>query len=205
MASNRAALEVIQKTESLRQKFFAGDPSTLFHELRRFLYTQGVESTMYSAARIPSSGTLGGQVGSSMHGVFSVDNGFHCEFRAMVAVESAKERTVINTLIFALRVFIDVDGDGNGGRLQILLNHLHDAIFDLDEMYSALLQFLSDNGWEQHRFSPESSSRVSLASNMVFERQFRGEHEFTSMFHQLKPILDFHPMVGSHLPIVSPL
>ena len=202
--SNSLALTVIEKTKTFEKKYFAGDPSTLFHELRRFLFCHGIDSKMYSAARIPSSMHASSRGGSSLQEVYSVDNGFFCEFRSMVAVESAEKRTVINTLIFVLRVFIDAEGDGNNGKLQILLNHLHDAIFDLDDMYSALLQFLCENCWEQHCNMRESQSRISLASNMVFERSFKGEQEFTSMFYKLKPILEFHQMVGSHLPIESP-
>jgi hypothetical protein len=204
--SNSLALTVIEKTEKLNKKFFAGDPSTLFHELRRFLYSQGVDSKMYSAAQLPSIMTATGrQTGNSMKGVYNIDNGFFCEFRSMVSVGAAEKRTVINTLIFVLRVFIDVDGDGNSGKIQILLNHLHDAIFDLDDMYSALLQFLCENNWEQPCTACDgSSSRMSLVSNMIFERHFKGEHEFTSMYYKLKPILEYHQMVGSHLPIESP-
>jgi hypothetical protein len=201
------AMTVLEKTNALDNKFFAGDPSTLFHELRRFLYSQGVESKIFTAAKLPSivTATGGIQTSTSMKGVYSIDNGFFCEFRSMVVVGSAEKRTVINTLMFVLRVFIDYDVDGKSGKIQILLNHLHDAIFDLDDMYSALLQFLCENNWEQPCIVCDgSSSRMSLVSNMIFERRFKGEHEFTSMYYKLKPILEFHQMVGSHLPIESP-
>jgi hypothetical protein len=205
-STNMLAMTVLEKTNALDNKFFAGDPSTLFHELRRFLYTQGVESKVFTAAKLPSimTATGGIQTSTSMKGVYSIDNGFFCEFRSMVAVGSAEKRTVINTLMFVLRVFIDYDGDGNSGRIQILLNHLHDAIFDLDDMHSAMLKFLRENNWEQSCIPCESMSRMSLVSSMIFERSFTGEHEFTSMFYKLKPILEFHQMVGSHLPIESP-
>lgn len=200
------AMTVLEKTNALDNKFFAGDPATLFHELRRFLYSQGVESKIFTAAKLPSimTATGGIQTSTSMKGVYSIDNGFFCEFRSMVAVGSAEKRTVINTLMFVLRVFIDYDGDGNSGKIQILLNHLHDAIFDLDDMHSAMLKFLRENNWEQSCIPYEGVSRMSLASSMIFERSFTGEHEFTSMYYKLKPTLEFHQMVGSHLPIESP-
>lgn len=185
------------------KKYFAGDPATMFHELRRFLFSQGVESKLYSASKLPSNRDPSAQTGSAVIGVFNVDNAFFSEFRSMVAVEAAEKRTVINTLIFILRVFIHSEGDGNHGTVQIMLNHLHDAIFDLEEMYSALIGFLSENNWEQHQPSCESR-RLSLTSNMVFQRDFAGVHEFTSMYYKLKPILEFHQMVGSHLPIEAP-
>jgi hypothetical protein len=207
-STNSLAMTVLAKTDALKDKFFAGDPSTLFHELRRFLYSQGVDSKIFTAAKLPSIATATGgvQTGTSTKGFYSIDNGFFSEFRSMVAVGSAEKRTVINTLIFAMRVFIDYDGDGNSGKVQILLNHLHDAIFDLDDMHSAMLQFLCENRWGQPCIACQggSSSRMSLASNMIFERDFRGEHEFTSMYYKLKPILETHQMVGSHLPIESP-
>ena len=199
---NSLALVVLDNVSKVEKKFFAGDPGTLFHELRRFLFSQGVDSKLYSSARLPASFT--GQSGSiSSGGVFSIDNAFFSEFWSMVAVESAEKRTVINTLIFVLRVFIKGEGDGNQGTVQVMLNHLHDGIFDLEDMYSALLRFLCENNWEHNKIGCEIS-RLSLASNMVFQRDFSGEHEFTSMYYKLKPILEYHQMVGSHLPIESP-
>jgi hypothetical protein len=200
---NSLALTVIQKASACEQKFFAGDPATMFHELRRFLFFQGVDSKLYSASRLPTA-AIGSQSGSALTGVFSVDNAFFSEFRSMVALESAVKRTVVNTLVFVLRVFIDSQGDGNRGTVQMMLNHLHDGIFELEPMYSALIQFLSENHWEQHQPSGACRGQLSLASSMVFQREFSGVHEFASMFHRLKPILEFHQMVGSHLPIEAP-
>lgn len=202
--SNSMALTVIETAKKCEKKYFAGDPATMFHELRRFLFSQGVDSKLYSAAKLPApSNQFEASSGSLSKGVLSIDNAFFSEFRSMVAVEAAEKRTVINTLIFVLRVFIQSEGDGNTGSVQIVLNHLHDGIFDLEDMYSALLQFLQENHWEQ--FQPScNASRMSLTSNMVFQREFSGVHDFTSMFFKLKRILDYHQMVGSHLPIEAP-
>jgi hypothetical protein len=199
---NSLALTVIQKASECEKKFFAGDPATMFHELRRFLFFQGVDSKLYSASRLPTA-AISSQSGSALMGVFSVDNAFFSEFRSMVALESAVKRTVVNTLVFVLRVFIDSEGDGNRGTVQMMLNHLHDGIFELEPKYSALIQFLSENHWEQHQ-SSSAGRQLSLTSSMVFQREFSGVHQFASMFHRLKPILEFHQMVGSHLPIEAP-
>lgn len=200
------ALTVIKRMQKCEEKYFSGDPATMFHELRRFLFTQGVDSKLYSVTKIPvssSSSSITGQSGNSLKGVSNVDNGFFSEFRSMVAVESAEKRTVVNTLIFSLRVFINSESDGNQGIMQIVLNHLHDGIFDLEDMYSALIKFLYENSWEQSPARCEARL-LSLTSNMVFERSFSGVHEFTSMYYRLKPVLEFHQMVGSHLPIEAP-
>jgi hypothetical protein len=196
------ALIVLDKANKLENHFFAGDPATTFHELRRFLFSQGVDSKLYSASKIPSN--FQSQSGSiSAGGVLGIDNAFFSEFRSMVAVESTEKRVVLNTLIFVLRVFMDYGGDGNNGIVQIMLNHLHDGIFELNWVYSPLCEFLKEHNWEQHSAS-EQAGYLSLTSNMVFETRFRGVHEFTSMYYKLKPILEYHQMVGSNLPIESP-
>lgn len=205
--TNSMALTVIETAQKCEKKYFAGDPATMFHELRRFLFSQGVDSKLYSVAKLPNN-SFSNQIGSDStsslsKGVMSVDNAFFSEFRSMVAVEAAEKRTVINTLIFVLRVFIQGGGDGSKGSVQIVLNHLHDGIFDLEDMYSALLQFLEENHWERFQSSCEAS-RLSLTSDMVFQREFSGVHEFTSMYFKLKRVLDYHQMVGSHLPIEAP-
>ena len=202
-SSSSALVAVVNTVRRCENKYFAGDPATMFHELRRFLFSQGVDSKLYSGSRMPSiiTSSIGSSSSTTVAGVFNVDNAFFSEFRSMVAVEAAEKRTVVNTLIFTLRVFIHGDGDGSRGTIQMVLNHLHDSIFDLDDMYSALIGFLTERSWEQHQ---PTCSRLSLTSNMVFERNFAGVHQFTSEYYKLKPILEFHRMVGSHLPIEAP-
>lgn len=189
------ALVVLNKADTFEKRYFAGDPSTTFHELRRFLFMQGVDSKLYSACKLP------GSYSSPAVELFSIENAFFSEYRSMVAVECAEKRLVLNTLIFVLRVFISNGGDGNSGSMQILLNHLHDGIFELNWMYSPLCQFLQDNHWEQ---SPSSGGGLSLVTEMVYQHPFSGVHEFTSMYFKLKPVLEKYEMVGSNLPIEAP-
>jgi hypothetical protein len=191
-----SALVLLKKTDKFERRYFAGDPATTFHELRRFLFMQGVDSKLYSACKLPSR-----SYPSPSLELFSIDNAFFSEFRSMVAVECAKKRTVLNTLIFVLRVFISSDGDGNSGTMQVLLNHLHDGIYELNQMYSPLCQFLNDNHWEP---SPAAGTGLSLVTEMVFQYPFSGVHEFTSMYFKLQPVLDKYEMVGCNLPIESP-
>ena len=193
------ALIVLGQADKLEKVYFAGDPATTFHELRRFLFMHGVDTKLYSASKVPS-GFSGRSTNITME-VFSIENAFFSEFRSMVAVETAHKRTVLNTLILVLRVFFDSGGDGNSGTVQIMLNHLHDGIHELSDMYSALCGFLVEHKWEQHSQLP---SRLSLTSNMVFQRSFNGVHDFTSMYWQLEPVLLKHDVVGSNLPIESP-
>jgi hypothetical protein len=195
------ALVVLDKAKQIESKYFAGDPSTTFHEIRRFLFTQGVDTKLYSSARVLNMGERQTSYASSE--VKNSNNSFFSEFRSMVAVESAEQRLVLNTLIFVLRVVIDAERDGNSGTVQLLLNHLHDGIFELNDMYSALFQFLDENHWENVRPGPEMTE-MSVVSNSVFTWSFSGVHQFTAMYHKLKPILVHHQMVGSNLPIEAP-
>jgi hypothetical protein len=121
----------------------------------------------------------------------------------MVAVESAKKRIVLNALIFTLRVFIDPTSDGNRGTMHIMMNHLHDGIFEMNEMYSALCQFLKENNWEVHSPDIEMVSS-SLIDNMIYTNSFNSVHDFSEMYWKLEPILECHQMVGSLLPIEAP-
>lgn len=201
------ASRVLDKTQSLETKYFAGDPATTFHELRRFLFTQGVESMLYTASRLPSGFSDGCGVGSSE--VVCIDNAFYSEFRAVVAIESSERRIVLNSLVFIIRVFIDGRGDGNNGITQIVLTHLHDGIIELNGIYGSLCGFLTENGWEHHGVADgsnmsSSSSRISLTSNMVFQSGFTCVHDFTSMYFKLKPILDRNGIAGSYLQIEAP-
>ena len=198
---NNMALVVLDQAKKIESKYFAGDPATTFHEMRRFLFSQGVDTKLYSTARMPDPGS--GKTTSQTSQVKNSDNAFFSEFRTMVAVESSEKRVVLNTLIFILRVVIDPNSDGNGGTVQLMLNHLHDGIFELNVMYSALCQFLDENHWENIRPGREISN-MSVVSSMIFERSFSSIHDFTAMYYKLKPILEYHQMVGSNLPIEAP-
>jgi hypothetical protein len=198
---NTMALVVLDKAKKIESKYFAGDPSTTFHEIRRFLFTQGVDTKLYSSARVLEMGERPTTYASSE--VVNSNNSFFSEFRSMVAVESAEKRLVLNTLIFVLRVVIDSQRDGNSGTVHLLLNHLHDGIFELNDMYSALCQFLDENHWENAKPGPEFTE-MSVVSSSIFKWSFSGVHEFTAMYHKLKPVLGYHQMVGSNLPIEAP-
>jgi hypothetical protein len=193
------AMVVLDQTTKIESKYFAGDPATAFHELRRFLYTQGVDSKLYSSGSLRSNSDE--STATDEYAVQSIDNAFFSEFRTIVAVESSEKRIVLNTLIFVMRVFFD--SSGNGGTVQLVLNHLHDGIFELNDMYGSLCEFLDKNGWESQKPGAEVSS-LSLTANMIFQHPFRSVHDFSSMYFKLKPILESHQMVGSHLPIESP-
>ena len=193
------ALVLLDRANELEKTYFSGDPATTFHELRRFLFTHGVDTKLYSASKVPSSFS-GSKTSISME-VFSIENAFFSEYRSMVAVETSQKRIVLNTLIFVLRVFITSEGDGNSGTMQIMLNHLHDGIHEMSGMYDALCEFLVENNWETHPVAP---NKLSLTSNMVYQLPFNGVHQFTSMYWKLEPLLLKHEIVGSNLPIESP-
>jgi len=200
-----AASLILEKTNKLEAIYFAGDPATTFHEIRRFLFTQGVDSMLYTASKPPPGFSEGGVIVSSP-GIMCVENAFFSDFRTMVAVESAPKRTVLNTLVFTIRVIINGSGDGNDGLMQIVLNHLHDGIAELNGIYGNLCGFLSENGWEHHGVSDTSCkiSNFSLTSNMVYEKRFTCVHDFTSMYYKLKTVLERNGVVGSNLQIERP-
>jgi hypothetical protein len=175
------ALTVLNQADKLETTFFSGDPATTFHELRRFLFTHGVDTKLYSASKVPSGFTT--QSKSMSMGVFSIENAFFSEYRSMVSVETSQKRVVLNTLIFVLRVFFNHEGDGNSGTVQIMLNHLHDGIHELVEMYDALCEFMVENNWVQQS---STGKKLSLTSNMMFQLPFNGVHEFTSMYWKLE-------------------
>jgi hypothetical protein len=206
VTSTKFASCVLDKTQSLEAKYFAGDPATTFHELRRFLFTQGVESMLYTASRLPSGFYGDGCSGLGSSEVICLDNAFYSEFRTVIAVESSQKRIVLNSLVFTIRVFIDSRSDGNNGVMQIVLTHLHDGINELNGIYGSLCGFLTENGWEHHGVSDgeSMSGRMSLTSNMVFQSSFTCVHDFTSMYFKLKPILDRNGIAGSYLQIEAP-
>lgn len=194
------ALTVLNQADELETKFFSGDPATTFHELRRFLFTHGVETKLYEGSKVPCGFTSSSKNTGMSTGVFSIENAFFSEYRSMVAVETSQKRIVLNTLIFVFRVFFDHGGDGNSGTVQIMLNHLHDGIHELVEMYDALCEFMVENNWVQ---ASSTGKKLSLTSNMMFQLPFNGVHEFTSMYWKLEAILFKHGIIGSNLPIVS--
>jgi hypothetical protein len=194
-----SATRVLRQIDNIETALFVNDPATVFHELRRFLYEQGVETMLYSGTKVPSSFT-GASTNMSME-VFSIDNAFFSEFRTMGSIDTSKKRRVVNTLVFTLRVFFATDGDGNSGTIQILLNHLHDGILDQNTVCGDLVGLLNEKGWEQNK---RLTNRMSLTSNMVFSLPFSGVHDFTRMFFNLEPVLTKHNIVGSNLPTLLP-
>ncbi len=199
--TSNMALMVLEKANNIESKYFAGDPATAFHEIRRFLFMQGVETKLYTAASVPITAAKS----LSMVGSFqSVDNAFFSEFRAMVPINSSEKWVVLNTLIFILRVFFNPTGDGNHGTVQIMLNHLHDSVFELNDMYGDMCRYMEENNWEGHRPSAELGNS-SLTACMVFKHEFNSVHDFSVLFHKLRPIIDCHRMTGSNLPWDGPL
>ena len=200
-----AASLILAKTNKLEAMYFEGDPATTFHELRRFLFSQGVDSMLYTSSRSPPGFSEGGVIVSSPE-IMCVENAFMSEFRTMIAVESTPLRTVLNTLVFTIRVIMNGSGDGNDGFMQIVLNHLHDGIAELNGIYGSLCGFLSESGWEHHGVSDTSCkiSNFSLTSNMVYEKRFTCVHDFTSMYYKLKTVLERNGLVGSNLQIERP-
>jgi hypothetical protein len=192
------ALVVLDKTKKLESKYFAGDPATTFHEMRRFLFMQGVETKLYSAARVPAAPN--GSIASMDGTILSVDNAFFSEFRSMVSYASSERRLVINTLIFILRVFIDPRDNGDTGLVQIMLNHLHDGIFELNEIYGTLCRYLDENNWIGHKPSADLGNS-SLTSCMIYQHEFKSIHDFSTLFHKLRAFLVFHNLTGSNLPL----
>jgi hypothetical protein len=199
-----AASCLLKNTNRVESRYFAGDPATTFHELRRFLFTQGVESMLYTASKLPSGFSSGPGVVSSE--VSCIDNAFYSEFRTMVAIETSEKRVVINSLVLVIRVFIDSSGDGSNGIIQIVLNHLHDGIMELNGIYGDLCDFFKENGWQNHQVSNGAyiADKMSLTSSMVFQSSFTCVHEFTSMYFRLKPVLEMHNVVGCYLQIEGP-
>jgi hypothetical protein len=87
--------------------------------------------------------------------------------------------------------------------MHIMMNHLHDGIFEMNDMYSALCQFLKENNWVVHSPDNEMVSS-SLIDNMIYTNSFNSVHDFSAMYWKLEPILESHQMVGSLLPIEAP-
>ena len=197
-SNSSMALVVLDKTKKLESKYFAGDPATTFHEMRRFLFMQGVETKLYSAARVPDRPNAG--IASMDGKILSVDNAFFGEFRSMVSIQSSEKRLVVNTLIFILRLFFDPRDNGDTGIVQIMLNHLHDGIFELNEIYGTLCRYLDENNWTGHKPSAELGNS-SLTSCMIYQHEFKSIHDFASLFHKLNALLCFHDITGSNLPL----
>jgi hypothetical protein len=164
---------------------FGCDPRNSYRELRRYLLDIGIDSRIFSFGTIPipiavtesrkSMPTVAVDIGS-------LDNCFFFEMRKVV--ESGSYGDKVNTLVIMFRVFFEGSQDSPTFWVQSVLNHYHDATYELEELYKKIIPSLKVAGWSQPTAGKEGARVTYFEKRFVNITDFK--HEFNALNRQFR-------------------
>jgi hypothetical protein len=182
---------------------FGGDPRNSYRELRRYLMDIGVDTRIFSFGTIPlpvSVTESSKSLAILAKDLGSLDNCFQFSLRKQIASGScwmdpdAKPEKV-NALIILFRVFFEGSQDSPNFWVQAVLNHHHDAILSLNELYgSVIIPGFRGRNWSQPTLGREGT-RVTY-----FEKRFTDVVDFKRDFNPLYRSYRAQGMRGNGLP-----
>ena len=197
----RLADNVVEKADSITQQrrggdaYLGGDPSNMYHEVRRFLLQKGIDTRVFTYGSIPLPASISAPVISENLG--TLDNSFFFEFRKIIQTDeviNAKEFGKINTLVILARVFFEQSQDNQKFHVQLVLNHFGDGVLELNDVYDDIITLLkSDSTWQQ----PTASSKSSRIP--FFEKAFTDDKSFKVFVNNFLLTLKQHRMFGKNL------
>jgi len=197
----KLANELVGKADNITQQrrsgaYLGGDPSNMYHEVRRFLLQKGIDTRVFTFGSIPLPTSIAnGPVISENLG--TIDNSFFFEFRKIIQTDeivSAKEFGKINTLVVLSRIFFEQTQDNQKFHVQMVLNHFGDCVLELNEVYDDIIFMLkSDATWLQ----PTASSKSSRIP--FFEKTFTDDKSFKAFINNFLSTLKQHRMFGNNL------
>jgi hypothetical protein len=158
-----------------------GDPLSSCRELRRYLLEMAIDSRVFSFGTIPLPTALMPKVAVD---IISVDNCFLFELRK--EIEAGRYGDTVNALIILFRVFFEEGQDSASFWVQAVLNHHHDAVLEINELYrKTVIPALVSGGWS-HPTAGSESTRISyLEKRYTSVTAFK--REFNDMYSAFRP------------------
>jgi len=178
-------LNSISNTTSVSSYVGFGDPSNVYHAVKQFLLSKGIDTRIFSWGIIPLPRPV--DKGTSTSGLYTVDNAFFFEFRKVVQVSADVK---INTLVLLGRVFFENDQNDGRFHVQLVPNHEGDCIYELNVVYSDVFSFVRADGWKEVR----STTRNQVP---LFERSYSDQFEFQRFINALLSCLGRHGIFGN--------
>jgi hypothetical protein len=182
---------------------FGGDPRNSYRELRRYLMDIGIDTRIFSFGTIPLPVSVTESIKSLSilaTALGSLDNCFQFSLRKQISTGScwmdpdAKPEKV-NAMIILFRVFFEGSQDSPNFWVQAVLNHHHDAILSLNELYgSVIIPGFKTRNWSQPTLGKEGT-RVTY-----FEKRFTDVLDFKRDFNSLYRSYRAQGMRGNGLP-----
>jgi hypothetical protein len=173
---------------------FGGDPRNPYRELRRYLLDIGIDSRIFSFGTIPIPAAvteISKTLPMAAVQLGSIDNCFFFEMRKVIESGSYGEK--VNALIIMFRVFFEGGQDSSIFWVQAVLNHHHDAILELNTIYSNVIPALMATGWSQPTTGREST-RITY-----FEKRFTDVTDFKHGFNTMNRMFRSEGMRGNNI------
>lgn len=171
---------------------FGGDPRNSYRELRRYLMEIGIDTRIFSFGTIPipdmivanrkNFPTLANDIGS-------LDNCFFFEMRKSIQIRSYSvelEDECVNAMVIMFRVFFENSQDSPNFCVQAVLNHHHDAILSLNNLYGkVIIPGLKAAGWSQPTAGREGTRVTYFEKRFTEVNDFK--RDFNGFYHTYRP------------------
>jgi hypothetical protein len=108
-------------------------------------------------------------------------------------IESGSFGEKVNTLVIMFRVFFEGSQDSSNFWVQAVMNHHHDAILELNRIYSRVIPSLMSSGWTQPTAGKEGK-RVTY-----FEKRFTDVTDFKHEFNVVHSMYRKEGMRGNNM------
>ena len=194
----RLADNVVGKADTITRRsgaYLGGDPSNMYHEVRRFLLQKGIDTRVFTFGSIPLPASLAAPV--ITENVGTIDNSFFFEFRKIIQTDeiiSAKDFGKINTLVVLARIFFEQSQDNPKFHVQLVLNHFGDGVLELNDVYDDIIFTIrSDPSWSE----PSANSKSSRIT--FFEKTYSDDKSFKSFMTSFLATLKQHKIFGNNL------
>ena len=164
------------------------DPSNVFHEIRRYLLSLGLETRVSSYASIPLPVALLRTLENPVlnaDNIQSVDNFVFFEFRHIYSTETS----MVNCTTALCRLFVYGNQDGECINLQLILPHKGHGFLEMNAAHQDLIQHQTLNDW---RPVPKSQNIMGM------EKDFETIHDFKAEFANIHQIMSKHDLLNNH-------
>lgn len=165
---------------------FGGDPRNAYRELRRYLMDIGIDTRIFTVGSVPlPQGWSRGDQPTNTIDIRSLDNSFFFDMRKTIESgvcwhDDTDKPEQVSALVIMFRVFFDNGMDGTRFWVQAVLNHHHDGILRLNELYGrTIIPQLKQLQWTQPTRGQEGR-RVSY-----FEKLYTNVDSFKQEFNRM--------------------
>lgn len=194
---------LLQKTDRLSGSFFSqpqkkatkqyygGDPRNGFHALRQYLLSLAIDTRIFTFGSISLPRAVD-PAPTHSDNMGSIDNSFYFQFHKILSPESNLK---VNVLVLLVRVFFDKTQDSSTMHAQLVLNHDKDAVYELNDAYSYIIDTAKSDAWNEPS-ADAPSGRITF-----FEKSYQDFREFQKFIKNLqKSLLDFEVFGNNLIP-----